>query len=134
MNRALFVATAFVCCCISCNTNSGTSSGNRSNNDAAQKNLDAAHAVDAAILSGNVSNLDSFIATDAVDHAGMTGDIKGVDSIKAELAKIHNMSADMKSETLKELADSEYVFQWMRYTGTASTGDMGMPAGTKYDM
>jgi hypothetical protein len=135
MKRYLFVVAAvIVYCSMSCNTNPGASAGSTRSNDAAQKNLEAAHAVNAAILSGNVSNLDSFIASDAVDHAGMAGEIKGVDSIKAELAKIHIMSADMKSETIKELADSEYVFQWMRYTGTASTADMGMPVGTKYDI
>ena len=35
---------------------------------------------------------------------------------------------EMKMETIREMADSEYVFQWMRYAGT-SDGSMGMPAG-----
>ena len=34
----------------------------------------------------------------------------------------------MKTETIKALADSEYVFQWMRFSGT-SEGGMGMPKG-----
>jgi predicted ester cyclase len=33
---------------------------------------------------------------------------------------------------VKDLADNEYVFSWMRFTGT-SNGSMGMPAGP-YDM
>jgi len=41
----------------------------------------------------------------------MPGDIKGLDSIKAELTKIHTMVSDMKTEVVKELGDSEYVFQ-----------------------
>jgi len=126
------VATAMLCCCISCNSGTGTSDNTTSS--AAQKNLDACRGVNKAIETGDVSNLDSFIAADAVDHAGMMGDIKGVDSIKAELAKIHNMASDMKMETVKELADDEYVFQWLRFTGTAATGDMGMTPGTKFDM
>ena len=35
-------------------------------------------------------------------------------------------------EIIKELADDEYVFSWMRFTGS-SDGSMGMPAGP-YDM
>jgi predicted SnoaL-like aldol condensation-catalyzing enzyme len=31
-------------------------------------------------------------------------------------------------EIIKELADDEYVFSWLRFTGTTS-GIMGMPAG-----
>jgi len=64
----------------------------------------------------------------------MTGDIKGLDSIKAELAKVHMMSTDIKVETVKEFADNDYVFQWLHFTGTAATSDMGMPVGTKYEM
>jgi predicted SnoaL-like aldol condensation-catalyzing enzyme len=133
MKRTLF-ALAVIAYCISCNTNTGTSTANAGSSDAAQKNLAAAHGVNAAVISGNVNNLDSFIAKDAVDHSGMMGDIKGLDSIKAELGKIHTSSTDMKVETVKEFADNDYVFQWLHFTGTAATPDMGMPAGTKYDM
>ena len=44
---------------------------------------------------------------------------------------VHRTNKDMKMEILKELADNEYVFTWMRFTGT-SDGSM-MPAGP-YDM
>ncbi len=134
MKKILFTITAgMFCFFISCNSGSNTSAENKSN-DAAQKNLAAANAVNKAIETGDVSNLGDYIAADGVDHAGMKGEVKGLDSIKAELAKIHTMAADMKMETIKELADSEYVFQWMRFTGTAATADMGMPAGTRFDM
>jgi len=39
---------------------------------------------------------------------------------------------DMKTETVREVADGDYVYSWMRYTGT-SDGTMGMPNGP-YDM
>src|SRR3954447_11415552 len=126
------VAGAF-CFFISCNTATNTPSESKAN-DAAQKNLAAANGVNKAIETGDVSNLGDYIATDAVDHAGMQGDVKGLDSIKAELAKIHTMVSDMKVETIKELVDSEYVFQWLRFTGTSTTSDMGMPSGTKFDI
>src|SRR5690348_8322510 len=107
MKKTFFALATAIIYCISCNTNTQATSANTTN-DATQKNLAAARAVNAAITSGDVSNLDSFIAKDAVDHSGMTGDVKGVDSIKAELAKIHTMSTDMKVETVKELADNDY--------------------------
>jgi predicted SnoaL-like aldol condensation-catalyzing enzyme len=102
--------------------------------DKARKNLEACKKVNDAIMSGNMAALDQFIAEDAIDHAGMHGDIKGRDSIKAELSKIHSMMSDMQMEVVKELADDEYVFQWMRMTGTAKTSDMGIPAGTNFNM
>jgi len=81
-----------------------------------QKNIDASNVINKAIQTGDVNTLDKVIAADAVDHAGMTGDIKGLDSIKAVLEKIHDW-ADMKMEVIKELADDEYVFQWIRFKG-----------------
>src|SRR6476620_205080 len=92
------IAGAF-CFFISCNTANNISPESKTI-DPAQKNLAAANGVNKAIESGDVSNLGDYIATDAVDHAGMRGDIKGLDSIKAELAKIHTMVSDMKTETV----------------------------------
>ncbi|HWC54023.1 MAG TPA: ester cyclase [Chitinophagaceae bacterium] len=130
MKRLLFALPAIcICALLSC---SGGNSGGMS--ATAKKNLDACNAINAAILSGDVSKLGDYISADAVDHSGGRGDIKGLDSIKASLASIHNMSTDMKVVTIKELADDDYVFQWQRFTGTSSSADMGMPAGTKYDM
>lgn len=102
--------------------------------DKAKKNLEMCHLINKAIESDDMSMLDKAIAKDAVDHAGMHGDIVGLDSIKAELSRFHTMMPDMKFEVVKELADDEYVFQWLRFTGTTATADMGMPIGTKFDM
>jgi len=126
MKKIILSATAALACfCISCNENKGGISAG------AQKNLDAAHAINKAIETGDVSKLGDYIAADCVDHSDR-GDVKGVDSIKAELAMVHTMGNDMKSEIIKELADDEYVFQWMRFTGTNTVPAMG-PLG-KYDM
>lgn len=129
--KKLFFALSAICLCALLSCSGGNSGGMSAT---AKKNLDACNGINAAILSGDVSKLGDYIATDAVDHSGGKGDVKGLDNIKAELATIHNTSTDMKMETIKELADDDYVFQWQRFSGTASTADMGMPVGTKYDM
>ena len=123
----LCVLSAGILLCCSC-TNTETKMSSQ-----AQKNLDACKIINNAIETGDVSKLDQAIAADAVDHAGMTGDIKGLDSIKASLVKIHTW-ADMKTEVIKELADDEYVFQWVRFKGTAKTTDMGLPVGGTFDL
>jgi ketosteroid isomerase-like protein len=102
---------------------------------AAQKNLVAANAINKAIETGDVSSLDKYIADDATDHSNMSGDVKGVEKIKAGLAGVHKMaSGDMKLEVKKELADGEYVFQWIYLTGTAATTDMGVAVGSKFSL
>lgn len=129
MRKAFLGASAILLfCCTSCNNDNKSSGGLSAT---AQKNLDAAHAVNKAIESGDVSKLADYIAADAVDHSDH-GPVKGLDSIKAELAMIHTMGTDMKFETIKEFADDEYVFQWMHFTGNNTSPAMG-PIG-KYDM
>ena len=101
---------------------------------AAIKNLAAGNAIDRAIESGDMSHLGDYIAIDAVDHSGEHGDVVGLDSIKAELAPIHKMASDLKFEMIKELADSDYAFQWERMTGTATTAGMGVAVGSKFSI
>ena len=126
----LIIPSGMLFCCISCNNDKASSGGNT----VAEKNLSAVHGIDKAIETGDVSKLGDYIATDAIDHTGETGEIKGLDSIKAALATIHNMGTDMKTEVLKELADSFTVMQWVRYTGNSKMPMGAAPAGTKYDM
>jgi predicted SnoaL-like aldol condensation-catalyzing enzyme len=113
----------------SCN-NSTPVSSEASDNSQAQKNMEANHTVTKAFETGDVSGLDSVISADFVDHTDQ-GDKKGVDSLKAMVNWVHNNMKDMKMETVKELADDNYVMSWMHYTGTGD-GAM-MPAGP-YDM
>jgi predicted RecA/RadA family phage recombinase len=99
------------------------------------KNLAAANAINKAIESGDMSNVGDYIAADALDHSGEHGDVVGLDSIKAELAPVHKLAAnDLKFEVVKELADSDYVFQWERMTGTAATAGMGVAVGSKFSV
>ena len=102
----------------------------------AKKNLEAARAVAKMFESGDWSKVGDYIAADAVDHAGMNGDVRGLDSIKAALSQMAAMMSDMKNEAVKEIADDDYVFQWLKETATMKVDAMGMKAGSKntYDM
>ena len=132
MKKFLFIIlTGVVCYCMSC---SNEKSAEANENPAVQKNLDAANAVVKGIETGDVSKFGDYIAVDGVDHAGEHGDVVGLDSIKAELGKVHNMYSNLKMDVIKQLADSEYVFQWIQFSGTCTVASMGMPAGTKVDM
>lgn len=123
MKKILFAAMAILLCCVSCN-NAGTSN---KDSDAKQKNLAAADVIGKAFETGDVSKIDSVVADDFVDHTDR-GDIKGRDSLKAMINMVHANFKDMKGEKINEVGDDEYVYTWMRYTGT-SDGQMGMPKG-----
>ena len=117
---------------ISCNSANTSLPEDRSQLTAKQ-NLAAANAVNKAIETGDTSKLGDYIAADGVDHSGSNGEVRGLEKIKAELAGMHKMAAnDMKLEIQKEIADSEYVFQWLLLTGTAATTEMGAPVGSKF--
>jgi predicted SnoaL-like aldol condensation-catalyzing enzyme len=95
--------------------------------DAKQKNLAAADAISKAFTTGNVNAIDSFVSDDFMDHSDR-GDVKGKDSLKAMVKFTHENMKDMKQEMIHELADDDYVFTWMRWTGS-SNGAGGMPGG-----
>ncbi|MDB5222140.1 MAG: hypothetical protein JWN83_807 [Chitinophagaceae bacterium] len=126
MKKIFFAAVAGMLCIMSCN-NATTDKGS----DARQKNLAASDIIDKAFQTGDVSKIDSVISPDFVDHSDR-GDFKGTDSLKAMVKFVHENMKDMKTEKLHELADDDYVFSWMRWTGT-SNGAGGMPSGP-YDM
>lgn len=102
----------------------------KKDNSMSEKNLAASHIVNDAFQSGNISKIDDAIASDFVDHTER-GDMNR-DSLKAFITMMHKEFPDMKMEMIKEMADDEYVFSLMRWTGT-SNGQMGMPKGP-YDM
>jgi len=108
----------------SCQSNGGMST-------TARKNLETAQAVAKMFESGDFSKAGDYIAADAVDHAGMNGDVKGLDSIKASFVQMTGMMTDMKNEIVKELADDEYTFQWMKQSSTMKMDAMGMKAGSR---
>jgi predicted SnoaL-like aldol condensation-catalyzing enzyme len=129
MKKILFaLSVGLFCFFVSCNNSSPVSSAD---NSQTQKNLDASHVVSKAFETGDASGVDSVVADDFVDHSER-GDVKGRDSLKAMINMMHANMKDMKQETIKELADSDYVFTWMHFSGT-SNGAMGMPPGP-YDI
>src|ERR1700730_836417 len=109
---------------------SDTKTASSAETSMAQKNLDASHIVNKAFETGDASMIDSAIASNFVDHSDH-GDL-GRDSLKAIITSMHKDFPDMKMDIIKELADDDYVFSLMRFTGT-SNGAMGMPKGP-YDM
>jgi predicted SnoaL-like aldol condensation-catalyzing enzyme len=122
-------AAGLLFCCISCN-NEKTASETKEASSATKKNLESSRIVTKAFDSGDPSMIDSVVASDFVDHTDR-GD-KNRDSLKAMIVAWKADSKDSKTEVIKELGDDDYVFSWMRFTGTSS-GTMGMPAGP-YDM
>ena len=124
MKKILFAASAgLYCLIISCNDKPPAVESN--NNSKTYKNLEASRAVSKAFESGDVSGIDSAVAANFVDHT-TRGDM-GRDSLKAMIKMVHATNKDVKMEVIKELADDDYVFTWMRFTGT-SDGTM-MPVG-----
>jgi len=126
MKKLVFAASAIITCCLlGC---SGTTGGM---SDKAKKNLESAQAIVKMFESGDFSKAGDYIAADAVDHSGMGGrEIKGLDSIKAEFNSMGQTMSNMKNETVKELADDEYTFQWLKETSTMKVDQMGMKAGS----
>ncbi len=129
MKKLLFILSAgTIFFFSSCNSKKEESSGGIS--DKAKANIAASHIVSDAFITGDISKIDSVVSSDFVDHTDK-GDM-GRDSLKAMITMMHAMTKDQKMETIKDLADDDYVFSWIRYTGS-SDGSLGMPAGP-YDM
>lgn len=112
---------------ISCSTKGGNGLSAK-----AQKNIEISRAIVKCFETNDFSKIDEYIAEDAVDHAGPTGDIKGRDSIKAVMIQMSQAMTDVKSETVKDFADDDYVFMWSNQSATMKEAMMGMPAGMKY--
>ena len=127
MKKLVFaIVFAVICLC---------SDGQKSSmSSTAQKNLASAKAVVKMFESGDYSNIGDYIAADAVDHSGMQGEVKGLDSIKAMFNQVSTMMGNFKNDVVRELADDEYVFQWMKETSTAKKDAMGMKAGQTVTM
>jgi len=124
---AFAVLLIFACCLNSCN-NSATQGGMT---EKAKKNLATAQAVVKMFESGDYSKTGDYIAADAVDHSGEGGrDVKGVDSIRAEFEQMSKMMSNFKNEVVKEIADDDYSFQWLKETSTMKQDAMGMKAGS----
>jgi predicted ester cyclase len=91
-----------------------------------QSYLEAAHAVNKAFVTGDISKIDDAVAADFVDHSDR-GDF-GRDSLKAMIKTMHQQFPDMKAEIITESVNDNYVFMLMQTSGT-SNGEMGIPKG-----
>jgi len=81
-----------------------------------------------AIETGDVSAIDTLIASDAIDHDGPHGtDIKGRDSIVKMLGDMHNQVKDLKIDVISSAANGDYIFTLVHVTGTTADSSMGMP-------
>ncbi|MFI5133247.1 MAG: ester cyclase [Chitinophagales bacterium] len=127
--KKLFFPVAVISLCFFMSCNNGDA-GKMSAQ--AQKNLDAANAINKMFETNDWGKVGDYIATDAVDHAGAKGDVKGLDSIKAEFAEFGKTMSNMKNVTVKALADDDYVFQWNTETWTMNVDEMGMKAGSTH--
>ena len=116
---ALAVLFSFASCI---DTSSTTKTGGQK-----EKNISASDVIDKAFKTGDVSSIDSAVAADFIDHTDR-GDKVGRDSLKAMINMVHTNFKDMKLEKIHEMADDDFVFSWMKYSGT-SDGAMGMPKG-----
>jgi predicted SnoaL-like aldol condensation-catalyzing enzyme len=130
--KQIFLAAfaGLLCMFTSCSGNTEASSDNM-NTQQEQQNLAASDVINRAFETGDVNGIDSVVADDFLDHTDR-GDMKGRDSLKAMVKMIHANFKDMKMEKVREVADEDFVYSWMRYSGT-SDGTMGMPKGP-YDM
>jgi predicted SnoaL-like aldol condensation-catalyzing enzyme len=127
--RKLITAATAICFLIACN-NEKKEEASGGMSDKAKKNIAASHIVSDAFMSGDPSKIDSAVAPDFVDHTDR-GDM-GRDSLKAAIVMMKKQMPDMKMKLTNELANDDYVYSDMEFTGT-SDGSMGMPKGP-YDM
>ena len=132
------VAVAAVLALGACNndkketSSEGTTTATPAVDSAAIKNLAVAHAINKGFETGDFAAVRSMIADDAVDHSGPQGDIKGADAIIAALKEMQAASPGMKTEVVKELADKDYVFQWLKMSGTMAVDGYGMKKGQTF--
>lgn len=126
MKKIFFAAFAGLLICTSCTSDNKDTEDDKIKAEE-QKNLAASDVIMKAFETGNTAGIDSVVSTDFIDHTDR-GDMKGRDSMKAMVKFVHANFTDMKAEKLREVADGEYVFTWVRYTGN-SNGSPGMPKG-----
>lgn len=107
----------------SCTNNSGGMS------DKAKKNLDNARAIAKSFETKDISKLDDYVDKDVVDHASPGAASQGIDNLKKMFQEMQNSSSNSKMEVVKELADDDYVFQWMKESWTQTKESMGMKPG-----
>jgi len=118
----LFICTVGCFAFFSCTNNVGMS-------DKAKKNLDNARAIAKSFETKDISKLDDYLDKDVVDHASPGAETKGIENVKKMFQEMQGTMSDSKMETVKELADDDYVYQWMKESWTQTQESMGMKPG-----
>jgi len=93
-------------------------------------------AVNKIMDSGNIEELDAYIAADAIDHQ-MDPNITtktGLEGIKDVFRYYHKIFPDMKTTVHSMAVSGDTLFGYLSSTGTASEPFMGMPAGQQQTM
>ena len=98
--------------------------------DKAKKNLDNARAIAKSFETKDISKLDDYIDKDVVDHASPGGESKGIENLKKMFQQMQSSTSNAKNETVKELADDDYVYQWLKESWTQTQEFMGMKPGS----
>ena len=98
MKKLLFILSTAVISFLPACTDKDSASVVGGMSDAAKKNLDAFHKVDNAFQTGDISGIDSVVASDFVDHTPK-GDLNR-DSLKAMITMMKK-AGTMKSEIKK---------------------------------
>ncbi len=111
---------------------SACSSGNKGGmSDTATKNLETARSIGKMFESADISKAGDYFAADVTEHESMNGQpIKGLDSLKSDFGKMFGMMKDFKNEIVKELADDDYTFQWVKESWTMKVDGMSGKAGS----
>ena len=86
-----------------------------------KKNKEVNSAIMKAYEAGDFSKMGDYIAADAVDHGGEKGDVSGLDNIVAAMKGYREQMGEVKFETIRELADDDYVMTWSKVTGRNMT-------------
>lgn len=125
MKQILTGLSAVMFLLISCKSSTDTTASNTNTQN--ETNIANNAKIYKAIETGDVSPIDTLIATDAVDHDGPNGaDVKGRDSIVKMLGQIHNQIKNLKTDVITSAGNGDYVFSLVHITGTPVDSSMGM--------
>jgi len=132
MKKFLFSSSVVMFILISCN-NAPSSTPAATTSSQTDINMANNLKIYKAIQTGDVSAIDTLIASDAIDHDGPNGtEVKGRDSIVKMLGDMHNHVKDLKLDVITSAANDDYIFSLVHITGTSADSSMGMP-GRSFD-
>ena len=132
MKKFLFSSSVVMFILISCN-NAPSSTPAATTSSQTDINMANNLKIYKAIQTGDVSAIDTLIASDAIDYDGPNGtEIKGRDSIVKMLGDMHNQVKDLKLDVITSAANDDYIFSLVHITGTSADSSMGMP-GKSFD-